>query len=105
MAISTVDIAGAGAPETTYTSIGDSALTFMSLCNHGGANVTCEIHIVPSGDVAGTDNVLITDLEILAGDTYILYQGGEKILLDTGDFVVVEASLATVAVITSHVGI
>lgn len=104
MAISTVNI-GASAT-TTYTSSGDSALTFMSLCNHGTNTVTCDIHIVPNGDLPTNDNLLIKDLEIIAGDTFILYHGGEKILMENGDYVSVDASLANVvAAISSHVGI
>jgi len=103
MAISTVDVAVV--QTITYTSSGDTAVTFMSLCNHGGAPVVCDIHIIPNGDTADTGNLLIKDLEIIAGDTYILYQGGEKLLFATGDFVSVISDIATVTAITSNVGI
>jgi len=102
MAISTVSVGAA--PATTYISSGDSAVTFMSLCNTSGAAVACEIHVVPDGAVAGPGNLLITDLEIIAGDTYILYQGGEKLVLENNDSIVVLSSVASVvSVITSYV--
>jgi len=92
-------------PTTVYTSVGGSAITFMSLCNFGTNDVTCNVYVVPNGDVPSDSNIVIKDLEILAGDTYILYQGGEKILLDGNDSVVVSSSIGnTVSVVTSFAG-
>jgi len=101
MAISTTNV-GAG-NVTTYISSGDSAVTFMSLCNHSAGNITVEIYIVADGDSAGVNNLLITDLEIIAGDTYILYHGAEKIIFANNDAIVVSASTDNVvSAITSY---
>ena len=102
MAISTSNVAAA--PATIIVSSGDTAITFMSLCNHGATTVLCDIHIIPNGDLSSINNLLITDLEIIAGDTFILYQGGEKILLGNGDYVqVVSDTPNVVSVVTSFV--
>lgn len=104
MAINTQNI---GATITTvYTSSGDSALTFLSLCNHSGSALTCNIHIVPDGDSPTVDNLLIQDLEIIAGDTFILYHGGEKLILGNNDTVQVDATASNaVSAVVSYVGL
>ena len=104
MAISTSNIA-AGA-NTIYTSSGDSALTFMSFCNHSGAAVSIDVNIVPNGDIASVNNLFASGLEIDPGDTFILYEGGEKILLSNGDTVVVTPTTANaISAITSYIGL
>lgn len=104
MAIQTTNI-GAG-PVTVYTSSGDSALTFMSFCNHSASPVTLDIHVVPNGDVPTVDNLLAQALDIDPGDTYIFYKGGEKLLLGNNDYVSVTASAANaVACISSYIGV
>ena len=104
MAINTTNV-GAGAV-TVYTSSGDSAITFMSFCNHSGSVVSIDVHIIKNGDVLTNDNLFAQGIDINAGDTYILYQGSEKIILSNNDYVSVTASLANaVAVITSYVGL
>lgn len=104
MAINTTNI-GAG-NVTVYTSSGESALTFMSFCNHGTGVVQVNIHLVPDGDAPTVNNLLASNLAIDPGDTYIFYQGGEKILLENNDYVSVSADSANdVAVITSYIGL
>ena len=104
MAISTTNI-GAG-PVTIYLSSGESAITFLSFCNHSGATVTIDIHVVPDGDIPTVDNLLGYQLDIDAGDTYIFYKGGEKILLENNDYISVTASAANaIAAISSYTGI
>jgi len=70
-----------------YTSISDSAITMMSLCNYGAAQISATMHIVKSGDTPGVHNLLIKDIIIPPSDTYISYHGGEKIILEDGDYV------------------
>ena len=93
-------------PAAVYTSLNDSAITFMSLCNRSGSAVTIDIYIVPATDGSpSANNQFASQLEINAGDTYILYQGGEKILLSNGDAVYVASSVANVVtVIVSYTG-
>ena len=105
MAITTAPIPTTSAT-ITYTSVGDSAVTFMSLCNHSASPVIVDIHIVPNTLSATTDNIMISALEIVADDTYILYQGGEKLILENGDKIVVVATVgAVVSTVTSYVAV
>jgi hypothetical protein len=94
MAISTSNI-GSGNVQVLI-STGDKALTFMSLCNHSVSPVIINVYVVPDGAVAGTSNKFIHDLEIIAGDTFILYEGNEKLILGNNDSIVVSASVANV---------
>ena len=107
MAINTQNVSAITLPGTnTYQSIGDNAVTFMSVCNHSASPVNIDIHIVPNGGGAGTDNLLVSALEIIADDTYIVYQGNEKLFLSNGDRIEIVASVANVVtVITSYVTI
>ena len=104
MAISTVNVNTSNT--TVYTSTNDTAVTFLSLCNHTGANVTVGVNLVPSGDGVSDSNIFLDALTINANDTYVLYSGGEKILLNNGDFINVIASTASsITAITSFVEI
>ena len=78
-----------------YTSTGNSAITFLSLCNYSVGNVTANVHVVPSGDTAANSNIIISAIEIAANDTYQLYVGGEKLILANGDTVQINASANT----------
>lgn len=91
-----------------YVSSGNTAITFMSFCNYAASNVAVDVHVVPAGDTASNNNVILTGLELSAagngtGDTYQLYSGGEKLLLGNNDSVQVTASVGnSVAVVTSY---
>lgn len=110
MAINTQNVSGTtpATATTTYLSVGalgdTNAVTFMSVCNHHATDpVLVDIYIVPDGIVTpGTAQLLVSQLEIVAGDTYIVYQGNEKIFLDPDDRIDVVADVAGQAtVITS----
>jgi len=93
-----------------YASTGNSAVTFLSLCNVGAGNVTANVHVVPSGESADATNLVLIGLDLLAsgantGDTYQLYSGGEKLLLSDGDSIQVSSSANTVTAITSYTSI
>jgi hypothetical protein len=75
-----------------YVSTGNSAITFLSLCNHSAANVTANVYVVPAGDTASNLNIVLSEIEISALDTYQFYVGGEKLLLSAGDAVFANAS-------------
>lgn len=68
-----------------YVSTGNSAITFLSLCNHSAANVVANVYVVPAGDTASVTNIVLSEIEIAALDTYQFYVGGEKLLLSAGD--------------------
>jgi hypothetical protein len=80
------------AASNVYVSAGATAITFMSLCNYSAGNVTANVYVVPSGGSVGNANVILASIELTALDTYQLYAGGEKLLLDTGDTVKVNAN-------------
>jgi|APSaa5957512622_1039677.scaffolds.fasta_scaffold109038_2 hypothetical protein len=103
----TIETSSVGTSNTTvYTSTGNNAITLITLCNYSIGNETVSVHIVPSGDGVGDDNIMLKDLPITSGDTYVIYQGGEKILLEDGDLVNVIASGASaITAITSYVAI
>lgn len=88
-----------------YVSSGNTALTFLSLCNYSAGNVVANVYVVPSGSTAGNTNITVASLEIASGDTYQFYVGNEKLLLGNGDSVQVDAnannSINTVSSFTS----
>lgn len=91
---------------TIYTSSGNSAITFASFTNYSGSSATISVHVVPSGDSAGNDNIVIKDFTVNAADTHQLYAGGEKLLLESGDTLVATGSAATTfTAVVSYTGI
>jgi hypothetical protein len=104
MTIQVANVTTAG--NTVYTSSGNTAITFLSLCNYGNADVMTNLYVVPSGGTAGNACIVLAELLLTAsgngtGDTYQLYAGGEKLLLGNGDFVSVIANANTVTTVTS----
>lgn len=88
-----------------YVSTGNTAITSLTLCNWGPANVTANLYVVPNGSSASTQNIALSSLPLITGDTYQLYAAAEKILLGPGDAVQVDATANTVSVITSYTSI
>lgn len=103
MAISTVSVTTVG--NTVYTSSGNTAVTWLSLNNWGPANVTANVYAVPSGNTAGTSNQIFYSLLLQSGDTYQIYVGNEKLLLNNGDFVSADATSNTVTAVTSYTSV
>jgi hypothetical protein len=68
-----------------YVSTGNTAVTYLTLTNITAGNVIANVYVVPSGNAAGNSNVTLLQIEIATLDTYQLYQGGEKLLLNNGD--------------------
>lgn len=95
-------------PANVYVSNGNTAITFMSFCNYSAGNVVANVYVVPSGNVAGNSNIILTGIELSAsgtntGDTYQLYAGGEKLLLGPGDTVQADANTnSAITVVTSY---
>ena len=93
MSISTTQVNDSAT--TVYTSSGNTAVTYMTFTNYTGSAVALDINIVPSGDSVGNVNLVADSLEIAANDTYQLYAGGEKLLLENSDFVSATANTAS----------
>lgn len=86
-----------------YVSVGNTAVTFMSLANHSAANVLANVWAVPSAGTASTNNIILNSIELQTLDTYQLYVGNEKLLLENGDRIEVDASAnSSVTVVTSY---
>ena len=105
MTIQVANVTSAG--NIVYTSSGNTAITFLSLCNYGASDVTTDLYVVPSGSSAANSNFVLTQLVLTAagnstGDTYQLYAGGEKLLLGPGDFVQVLSNANTVTAVVSY---
>jgi hypothetical protein len=94
------------AATSVYTSSGNTAVSFMSLCNYSGNTVTANVFVVPNGGSAGNSTVVLANLELTSEDTYQFYAGGEKLLLSNGDSVRVSASdNDTVTVVVSYIAV
>ena len=99
----TIQVANATtAGNTVYTSTGNTAITFLSLCNFSNTTCTANVYVVPSGGTAGNTNIVLATMELTGLETYQLYQAGEKLLLGNGDFVNVIANANTVTTVTSY---
>jgi hypothetical protein len=91
---------------SVYTSVGNTAITFLSLCNYTAGNVVANVFVVPSGNSAGNTNIIINNITITVGDTYQLYVGAEKLLLNNGDSVQVNANANNaITTVTSYTSI
>ena len=101
MSITTQVISNTVVGNTVYTSGGNTAITWLSLNNWGAANVTANVFVVPNGNSATTSNQILYSLSLVSGDTYQIYNAGEKLLLGTGDFVQVITTANTVTAVTS----
>ena len=103
MTLAVANITTAG--NVAYASSGNSAITFLSLCNYSAGNVLANVFVVPNSGTAGNTNVIIKNLLVTAGDTYQLYQAAEKLLLGNGDSVQVScnanSSITTVTTYTT----
>ena len=78
-----------------FTSSGNTAITYLSFTNYSGADAEITVYVVPSGDIAGNTNVILANLAITSEDTYQLYAGAEKLLLENGDYVVAQGNAAS----------
>lgn len=103
MSIQTANVTTAVA--NVYVSTGNTAVTFLSLCNYSVSNVTANVYVVPSGNTAGNLNAVVANLQITTEDTYQYYVGNEKLILSNGDSIQVNAgadnSIAAVVSFTS----
>jgi hypothetical protein len=105
MTIAVANVTSAG--NTVYTSGGNTAITWLSLCNYGASDAETNVYVVPSGGTAGNTNIILTKLVLTAsgngtGDTFQLYSGSEKLLLSNGDFISITSNANTVTAVTSY---
>lgn len=81
-----VNTAILGSNTTIYTSSGNNAITTIIVCNTGASDRNLTLYAVPSGNVAGTTNMIVNALTVPAGDTVSFDQ--EKMVLSNGDYIV-----------------
>lgn len=89
-----------------YESIGgDSAVTTIFVCNYSETDdVKINIHVVPNGSATSDQNRILKDLIIISTDTFVF--GTERILLGSGDKIIMTANTASIASATiSYTGI
>jgi hypothetical protein len=79
-------------PDTVYVSSGNTAVTWISINNYSGSATTANVHIVPTGGTANTQNQVLTQLEIQPTDMYQVYAGGEKLILSDGESIQASAN-------------
>jgi len=89
-----------------FVSVGSNAVSFLSLCNTSAAPVIVNMYVVPTGQATDLTRKFLHNLEIKAGDTFILYQASEKIITEDGDkFVATADSASVVAALVSYIAI
>ena len=49
---------------SVYTSVGNTAITFLSLCNYTAGNVAANVYVVPSGGTAGNTNIILSNITV-----------------------------------------
>ena len=84
-------------PTSIFTASNQQALTVIYLCNTSAAPVTINVYLSPDSNVS-VSNTIYSSLELTANDTYIISQ--EKLILDTGNQVLVEANVANAVTAT-----
>ena len=68
-----------------YVSGGNTAITWLTLNNYTANTVSANVHAVPAGNSANTQNLILTNVELTGFDTYQIYAAGEKLLLANND--------------------
>jgi hypothetical protein len=68
-----------------YVSGGNTAITWLTLNNYTANTVSANVHAVPAGNSANTQNLILTNVELTGFDTYQIYAAGEKLLLSNND--------------------
>jgi hypothetical protein len=81
MAIRNV-ILGSGL-NTVYTSVGQTALTVVYLCNTTQNSVNVNVYAVPEGAVPDINNMIYYGVPIAGTDTYII--DTEKLIFENND--------------------
>ena len=80
---------------TVYTSTDNTAITWLSFTNYSGSTVELTVNVVPNSGSASDANTVVHSLEIPANDTYQFYAGGEKVLLENGDYITAMCNTAS----------
>jgi len=107
MSIATGTVA-TGTAAAVYTSSGSTAVTWATFTNYSGGTDTLSVYVVPAADVAGgaQNEHLVLDSDPLNDtESFNLYAGGEKLLLDNGDAIFAISSVSGIAYVISYTSI
>lgn len=85
-----------------YASSGNTVISVAYFCNINGTTVTFNLYAVPSGGSATTATQIYKDVQIAAGDTFVVDM--EKLVLSNGETLKANAS-ANITATVSFVGI
>lgn len=85
-----------------YTSSGNTVVTWVSLCNFTTGNVTANLHVLQSGCSAANINMIACNVLITAGDTYQIYTGNEKLILNNSQALYAIANANSISATTSY---
>jgi hypothetical protein len=80
-------------PQSLFTSLTTSAITFLSFCNNDSGPVTINMYVVPAGETVGPTCLLYSNLTIPPYDTYQIYVGNEKLILGPADSIYCDATV------------
>ena len=96
MAITTTRLSTTS-PTTVFTAAGQQAITVLYLCNTTAGTVSTNVY-VNNGGASDDDNTIYSALELTANETYVI--STEKLILDNGDLVIADASVADSVTVT-----
>jgi hypothetical protein len=100
MSIATANITTVGG--NVYASSGNTVVTWLSICNTTSGNITANVHVLASGATANGVNTIVSNVLITAGDTYQIYTGNEKLVLDNNGAIYAIANANSLSAVTSY---
>ena len=86
------------APTAFYSSVGDTAVTCIYLCNTANTAATFSLYAVPAGESATGNTKIYDSVTLTSKDTYVIDM--EKLVLADGDALHGEASQAAAITVT-----
>jgi hypothetical protein len=99
MAITNTELTTTNAT-TVFEAVGQQAITVIYITNTTATPVAFNMFVINSDDSVGAafDNQVYSTVELTANDTYVISQ--EKIILDNGDLIDIEANIADCVTVT-----
>jgi len=91
-----------GAPTTYFTATATTVVKRLLLCNTTIGAVACTVYLVPSADVAGAANTIISSRQVTAGETLICPEA-ENMVLEIGG--TIQAKGSNVSILASGIEI
>jgi len=89
-------------PTRVFQAVGQEVVSVIYLCNTSDVvgNVAVNVYCIDSDDssAGSVDNMIYSKLEITQNDTYVV--STEKLILDNGDEIEVEANVGNVITVT-----